>query len=266
MKTAFTTYSTPAWDIERIVAAAVLYGYQGLEFRMLAGQPLAPDIPADRRRRIKHLCDSNGLDICVVGSGCRFSSSDPAERSKNVEQLRGFIDLAVEWEAPVVRIFGGVHPQGVPAETVYDYVAESIAEAIPHAVQAGVLLAIETHDDFRSSRAVEAIFQRVPSPALRCVWDILHPYRAGEVYTETYSRIREKVVHVHFKDARRSGPNWEATMPDDGELPLAEIVEALRRDGYEGYLSLEYEGRDDPERALRLFAKKLSELVPESRP
>ena len=111
MKTAFTTYSTPAWDIERIVAAAVLYGYQGLEFRMLAGQPLAPDIPADRRRRIKHLCDSNGLDICVVGSGCRFSSSDPAERSKNVEQLRGFIDLAVEWEAPVVRIFGGVHPE-----------------------------------------------------------------------------------------------------------------------------------------------------------
>lgn len=265
MKFAFTTYSCPDWDIEQIVHRAVTYGYAGVEFRMLAGAAVTPDMPESQRRRVKSLCADNGLDICVVGSGCRFSSDDPADRARNVEELGRFVELAVYWEAPLVRIFGGKHPAGVAKETVYDYVADSIAQAIPHAERAGIKLALETHDDFSSSKAADAIFKRVNSPALVCVWDILHPYRMGETYRETYSVIRGKVAHVHFKNARRNGDKWEATMPDEGELPLSEIVGALRADGYAGYLSLEYEARDDPERALRLYAQHMGMLVPEGR-
>lgn len=265
MKLAFTTYSCPDWDIEQIVHRAVTYGYRGLEFRMLAGQALAPDLPIVRRKRIQSLCLANGLEICVVGSGCKFSSDDPAERRRNVEQLKQFIELAAEWGAPIVRIFGGAHPAGASAETVYAYASDSIAEAIPAAQSARVTLALETHDDFSSSKAVTAVLRRVNSPALACVWDILHPYRVGEAYRETYAAIRGKVVHVHFKNARRTGAKWEATLPDEGELPLDEIVDALRADHYTGYLSLEYEARDDPDRALRLYGKHMADLVSERR-
>jgi sugar phosphate isomerase/epimerase len=70
------------------------------------------------------------------------------------------------------------------------------------------------------------------------------------------------VVHVHFKNARQVGDGWEPSMPNDGDLPLREIVDALHSLGYKGYLSLEHDDPSEPDRALREYSLKLRELVP----
>jgi sugar phosphate isomerase/epimerase len=161
-----------------------------------------------------------------------------------------------------VRVFGGPHPDGISKDDIYGHVADGIAAVLPEAAAAGVKLALETHDDFSTSSAVAAVFERVDDPELGCVWDVLHPYRFGETYRATLDVIRDRVVHVHFKNARQVGDGWEPSMPNDGDLPLREIVDALHSLGYKGYLSLEHDDPSEPDRALREYSLKLRELVP----
>ncbi len=49
MNLAFTTFACPQWTLEHVVAAAQLYGSEGLALRLLAGQVLHADLPRTTR-------------------------------------------------------------------------------------------------------------------------------------------------------------------------------------------------------------------------
>ena len=46
-----------------------------------------------------------------------------------------------------------------------------------------------------------------------------------------------------------------------GVVPVVECIRALKNGGYDGYLSLEFEGPEEPEYALSAGAKNLMEFV-----
>jgi len=50
-----------------------------------------------------------------------------------------------------------------------------------------------------------------------------------------YERLKERIVHVHMSDFDGN----EHRLPGDGHLPLAELLQRLARDGYEGAVTLE---------------------------
>ena len=79
------------------------------------------------------------------------------------------------------------------------------------------------------------------------LWDIHHPYRFGESIEETFSNLRTSLRHVHLKDARRVGENWELVLFDEGEVPWRETVKTLIEAGYDGALSVEWERKWHPE-------------------
>jgi len=53
--------------------------------------------------------------------------------------------------------------------------------------------------------------------------------------------LGDRVVHVHLKDVRHAGEPHETCGYGDGVVPLRECVEALRRIGYDGGISVEHE-------------------------
>ncbi len=245
VRLAVTTYSAPSWTIDEHARVAREIGCDGLEIRMLAGQPLAPDLPSAERRRIAEVVAEAGLEICVVGTDCRLAQ--PArERAREVNRAAGFIELAREWGAPVVRVFGGAQSAEAPPAAADAWVADGLHAAAEHAAPHGIRVALETHDVFNSALRVGGIVRAAAHPNAAVVWDLGHPHRAGESVAEAWAAVGPFVVHVHVKDIIRTNDDreWESVLAGRGEVPIAEMLGVLRDAGYDGYLSTEWEPRD----------------------
>lgn len=118
--------------------------------------------------------------------------------------------------------------------------------AAAHAAPHGVRVALETHDAFNSAVRVGGIVRAAAHPNAAVVWDLGHPHRAGESVAQAWEAIGPFVVHVHVKDIVRTDDEreWESVVAGRGEVPIAEMLGVLRRAGYGGYLSTEWEPRD----------------------
>lgn len=106
---------------------------------------------------------------------------------------------------------------------------------------------LETHDEFSSSYMVRDSLKWVQSPRIGALWDVHHPYRMGETADETYLNLMDRLQHIHLKDARRNGEDWDLVTLGSGEVPVQSIVSKLIQDGYDQYLTIEWEKKWHPE-------------------
>lgn len=273
MRLAFSTLACPRWSIEEAAAAGASYGYEGIELRLVDGELIDPRMSPDDRRRVSSACAEAGLPIVAVDSSIRVVADAAGDAGETVgADLLAFLELASAWQAPVVRVFGGSLPADPTARAEQMRVAASVLErASAQAERLGVQIGVETHDDFSSSSVVAELLAMVPSSAVGAVWDSHHPYRMGESPAEIYANIGARLALAQVKDARRSdaqASGWELVLLGAGEVPLREMVEVLRRGGYEGWLSVEWEKRwhpeiEEPEVALPQHARVLSEWMRE---
>ena len=129
-----------------------------------------------------------------------------------------------------------------------------------------VKVVLETHDAFSLGRQVAELLAVADSPDVGSLWDVHHPYRQGEPLQETMGHLRNTLMHTHFKDSAVEGDKHHYTLLGEGSVPVAEALQLLRDEGYDGYLSLEWEKKwhpeiDDPEVAFPQYATKMRELL-----
>ena len=158
-------------------------------------------------------------------------------------ELAAALELASDWGAPAVRVFGG------PLEQQLDDVARRLEPALARAEELGVIVALETHDACSSAVLVAELLQRVRDPSFAALWDVHHPYRVGESPDDVLRALGPRISLVHVKDARRRGDDWELVPLGEGEVPVRESLAALRAAGYDGWLTFEWEKRWHPELA-----------------
>jgi Sugar phosphate isomerases/epimerases len=246
---AFSTLGCPEWSWEAILDQASRMGYQGIELRGLGKEidviwagPFQPENLA----RTKEQLAEKGLAICCLGSSVRFDDANQLER--HLEAGRAYIDLARELSAPYVRVFGDKIPSPELGERVTAQVVEGLESLGAYAKERGVQVLIETHGDFSQSQRLKAVLERVQSDAVGILWDMHHPWRFhGENLEESYGLIGRWVRHVHLKDSVRTGTGYRYTLPGEGEFPWEEALALLKRMGYQGWLSLEWEKRWHPD-------------------
>lgn len=248
MKFGVSTLGCPEWSLERVAEATHEYGYQGIELRLIDGEVITPDLVRANRDRLSSLFGEGKLEIMALSSSVRFTTSDTNERAEQERTLVEFIQLAQDMHVPMVRIFGGKIPDGVPEDEGIARVAESLKRCAPAAERAGVTIALETHDDFSSSKRLSAVLHHVRSSAVGALWDSHHPYRMNEAVAEVWTNLSNRLVHVHIKDARlRPDGKWDLVLLGDGEVPCREIVRALGMRGYRGWVVVEWEKKWHPE-------------------
>jgi sugar phosphate isomerase/epimerase len=248
VKLSFGTLGCPDWTIDNVVGRAVEYGYDGVELRGVLGEHISPDTKPAERARIKKLFEGAGLEIAAINAYTRFASEDASQRAGQLRELKAFIDLAAEMACPVVRTFGGAIPEGSTRAAVVGRVSDALNEASPAAEAKGVLLALETHDDFTLGRDAAQVLDRVPSPAVGVCWDFANA-TGKETIEESFEPVAGRIHHVHVKDVAAAGGEHVYVFVGEGEVPIGRAVELLRNDGYEGYLSLEWEKKWKPELA-----------------
>lgn len=201
-------------------------------------------MPAEGRARVKRALAAVGLPAVAVDSSIRLTGEDAGR------ELRQFLELASDWEAPLVRVFGG----GVFGEVLdpaqLQAAARVLESAVPDAERLGVAIGVETHDAFSASAVVAEVLALVDSPAAGAVWDSHHPYRAGERAADVWANLGPRVLLAQVKDARRDPARedgWQLVPLGEGEVPVRDMLALLFDGGYQGWVSVEWEKRWHPE-------------------
>lgn len=253
LRYAFSTLACPRWSIEQVADAAVQMGYAAVELRLLDGEMIDPIADRSRVTQAVSFCRTRNVDICAFGSSCTFNHADARERERQLGALLHWIELAHHLSVPIIRVFGGRGNGGGGDEAEENgWVAHTLRHAVPEAKHAGVIVALETHDAFSSARRVAAVLREVNAPSVAALWDSHHPYECGESADEVVQLLDGRIAHAHVKDARRTAPGadtWQLVPIGEGEVPVAEMLAALKRHGYAGYVSVEWEKKWHPDLA-----------------
>jgi len=235
VKIAFSNLAAPGWTLDRTVAAAGELGYDGLELRLLDGEPIEPAglDPATRRTAGAALAE-----VTLVSLDTSIELTRPFER-----ELEAALELAAEWGTSTVRVFGGTH------DSPLDNIARRLEPGLDAAERLGITVALETHDGFARATRVAELLQRVDRPSLAALWDVHHPYRFGESPHDVVGALGSRIHLVHIKDAVRRGDDWQLVPLGEGDVPVRESIDALRLGGYDGWMTVEWEKRWHPELA-----------------
>ena len=244
---AFSTLAFPDATLAAAASAGRRWGYSGIELRLIDGELIDPAMPAARRAQVGRTLAAAGLPVVAVDSSIRLTGEDPGP------DLRRFLQLASEWEAPLVRVFGGALDPPPARRDRLRAAARVLKEAVPLAARLGVAIGVETHDAFSASSAVAELLallsaDGVPSDLVGAVWDSHHPHRMGETPAEVYANLGPRILLAQVKDARRiEGGKWQLVLLGAGEVPVRDMLGLLAAGGYPHWISVEWEKRWHPE-------------------
>lgn len=227
---AFSNLAAPAWTIERTVDAVHELGYDGLELRLLDGEPIdVVDLAPAKRRAVAAAI----ADVPLVCMDTSIELAGEFERA-----LPAASELARDWGTSMVRVFGG---------DVADL--DDVARRLVPLLVPDVAVALETHDHFASALRVAELIALVDHPSFVAIWDLHHPTRVGESPADVVRALGPSIRGVHVKDALRHDGDWQLVPLGEGDVPVRESVAALRELGYDGWLTVEWEKRWHPELA-----------------
>ncbi len=149
---------------------------------------------------------------------------------------------------PWIRVFGGQIPDGLDFDAAVTQAAEQLRRYGDIALKHGVVVVVETHDDWCDSNRVAALMDKAGHPATAVVWDVHHPWRTtGESPAQTWRTIGHYVQYVHLKDAKGApGGRSSSRLTGQGNVPVKEALEVLQANNYDGWLTLEWEKRWHP--------------------
>lgn len=155
------------------------------------------------------------------------------------------LEESLEWArrlgCPTISCFSFLRPPELAGHPCPDEIVGILRGAAEQAQRAGVTLVLENEHVCwgDSGAAAAAIAERVKHPSFALLWDPTNAYTAGETpFPDGYQRVRGRVKHVQFKDARRlPGGGYEYVTR--GGVDWEGQIEALLRDGYSGHISIE---------------------------
>ena len=263
----FSTLACPHWQAETIIAKAIEFGYDGIEWRGGPQGHVQPEMPGAQKATLQKMLMDTGLITVAVTAYTSFVSSVAKERKANLDELRQYTDLAAELDAPYVRTFLGELPEGTqPDPSIYKNISDCLNLASEYAESVGVKIAIEPHDDFVRASTIVPILNQVQHPALRVIWDIGNAFAAGENPTQSFALLKDRLAYIQVKDGKGRAPDWQLCSLGEGDIPLSQAFELLLDNNYPGAFSVEWEYAwhpelDPPEIALPAALQTVKELL-----
>jgi sugar phosphate isomerase/epimerase len=162
--------------------------------------------------------------------------ADAAARAQNVADFRGVVRFCREAAIPTAMVLPGVVNPGQTRGEALAQSAAALAELVPLAQEAGVVLTVEphVHSYLESPALVAELLERVPG--LRLTLDYAHficlGYRQEEI-----DPLAAHAAHIHLRQAR---PGALQAKLDQGTINFSALLGTLGDLGYGGYLALEY--------------------------
>jgi L-ribulose-5-phosphate 3-epimerase len=239
--------------IEACIDHAARMGFDGVEILQVQ---MMGDEANGRLQKLKRQAHSLGLALCGFSTHQGFVSPDPAVRQENIDKTLHSIDLAYRLGIPTMRVntgrWGtskdfdelmanrGIEPRlpGHTDDEAFGWVIESLEKCLPRAEECGVVLGLENHWGLgRTAAGVMRIVNAIDSPWLRTTLD------TGNFLEDSEPQMEQLAPTACLVQAKTydGGGKWYSL-----DIDYRKVAEILRRARYQGWVSLEFEGKEDP--------------------
>ena len=251
-------------SIEQCIDLAAEAGFDGVEILHVQMQ----DESNQYLQALKRRAFANGLDLCGFSTHQGFVSPQREVRQKNVDHTLHCIELAYQLGIPTMRVntggWGtsknfdelmknkGIEPrlEGYTDDDGFGWVIDSLEQCLKKAQQCGVVMGLENHWGLgRTADGVTRVVNAIDSPWLQVTMD------TGNFLENSYQQFEKMAPHAVLVQAKTyyGGGTWYTL-----DLDYDRIASILRRHDYRGYISLEYEGREDHQTAIPKSLARIS--------
>jgi len=241
MKFAFSTLGCPEWTWGEIKSAAADLGFDGVEIRGIRGEMYAPNLAIFQPEQLlPTLAELHRLSLSIscLTTACFLFDKENIE--KHMADARAYIDLAARIGVPNIRLLGDAAPEAGEGIDV-DFVAANLKELAQYAADKRVYVLLENNGVFADSKVIVDVMQKVNHPSAGILWDVHHPFRYfGESAEYTYDMVKPWLRYIHMKDSIMVDGKCVYRMVGDGDEPNLEVLRLLKRDRFNGYVSLEW--------------------------
>jgi sugar phosphate isomerase/epimerase len=248
LKLATADYSFPLLEWEHTLSVARDMGLQGIDISLFENrshlQPLEIlSAPSRSAARVCAALQHNGLELADVFGipGTRFeqnSPNDPDEtkRKKSAEYFYRILEFAVRCNARHLTLLPGVHFPEESQEDSLKRAADELEWRAQAAGKVGVRFAIEPH--FGSVVPTPAQAQRLLelAPTLSLTLDPSHFTYQG-IPDDDIMPLVVRTSHFHARCARQG--KLQAPL-EKNTIDFVSYLSALERQGYSGWIALEY--------------------------
>lgn len=284
----FDTWKKGGFGVPEFIHAAKTAGAQGVELLdFFYNEPGTDRLSTfsegylqPRRSAIEVALRETGLPVPIFSVAQNFAKADPSTRAEELEKIAFGIREAEFYGANVVRVFAGDVSDGITFDQAREWIVEGLAAASKIAVAAGIKLALENHGTLAGrgeqvQELIDDVRALAGNDALGANPDTGNFMLVNQASHEAIREIASLAAMVHFKDFAQepaahegfaytalNGTRFVGTAIGEGEVDLVACIQTLKASGFDGWLSVEYEGEEDPLTAVpRSIENSLKLLV-----
>lgn len=227
--------------------------------------PLGYDLPGnfELADRIREKAGSRGIEISNYAIGANFLTDSDEAYHKEIERVKGEVELAARLGVKKMR--HDVAQSSDRSIANFNKQLETMAEACrqiaDYALTYGITTSVENHGYFvQHSDRVQALIQAVDRPNFRTTLDVGNFMCADENSVAAVKNNISYASMVHIKDFylrpshQNPGQGWFQTLQGNylrgaivghGDMDMREVLRVIKDSGYDGYISLEFEGMEE---------------------
>ncbi|MBQ9803064.1 MAG: sugar phosphate isomerase/epimerase [Clostridia bacterium] len=245
------------------IAAAKEIGFAAIEFTDLT--PPAGTTPREYAREIRREAERLGMTVNAYTVGAELYQPTPEAEAAELARMKEQIDVAELLGATLLRHDVCRNLTGKGSGRSFDLMLPTLSKnariLTEYAAAKGIRTCSENHGYLaQDSDRVERLINAVAHDNYGVLIDMGNFACVDEDSAMAVSRLAPLAVHVHAKDFQKrpfaAGPaegyfmtrgcNYlRGAAVGEGDIPVKQCIAILRRAGYDGYLSLEYEGHED---------------------
>lgn len=266
IKTSVSTYSFGHYvedlGIYGVIDKAAEMGFEGIEF-VESGWS---NVSLEELEKIGKYAESKGLARASFCVGADFICGSNGDTKAEIERVKGLVDKAAALGVKNMRHDVASQPRnkkyGIGYDDLLPIMADAIREVTIYAESKGVGTMTENHGYFsQDANRVEKLINAVGHPNFAALIDLGNFMCADEDPWKSVAVMAPYAKHVHAKDffkksgmeanpgagwfTTRSGDYLRGTIVGHGEAHICQSIQTLKRNGYDGFVSIEFEGCED---------------------
>ena len=244
-------------DYFTICDLAKKMGYDVIEFIDLSLEVQPAESLLELAKLIRRHCEAIGLPIAAYTVSADFL------RPNEVQTVKEKVDIAETLGAKVLRHDASWSlPEGMDWRQLIDQIAPDIRRVTEYAAEKGIRTCTENHGYvLQDAELVETLIRTVNHPNYGWLVDMGNFLCADDLPVHAVPIAAPYVFHVHVKDflykpadAENPGQGWfpsrngsylRGTVAGHGVVPIRRCLETLKKAGYDGVVSYEFEGMEE---------------------